>query len=59
MLNVLIWSSGVEDSGSRAYPVYVCVYVCVFEDSIISFHKHGVVFLQKTSCMCMCMCMCI
>ena len=27
----------------------VCVYVCVcvFEDSKLSFHKHGVVFLQK------------
>jgi hypothetical protein len=27
----------------------VCVCVCVFEDSKLSFHKHGVVFLQKNS----------
>ena len=27
--------------------VYVCVCVCVFEDSKLSFHKHGVVFIQK------------
>ena len=27
--------------------VYVYVCLCVFEDSILSFHKHGVVFLQK------------
>ena len=26
------------------YVIYVCN---VFEDSILSFHKHGVVFLQK------------
>ena len=32
--------------------VYVCVYVyvCVFEDSKLSFHKHGVVFVQKMIC---------
>ena len=43
------------------YHFIVCLYVCidqyinvtkgahVFEDSILSFHKHGVVFLQKNS----------
>ena len=29
------------------YVLCVCVCVSVFEDSILSSHKHGVVFLQK------------
>ena len=31
----------------RIYDVCMCVYVCVFEASKLSFHKHGVVFYKK------------
>ena len=43
--------------------MYVCVYMpvgvcCVFEDSKLSFHEHGVV-LMCCVCVCVYVCMCM